>query len=92
MANSENLTPFKKGQSGNPKGRPAITTEAKLIRRAGKSEVIKLIDEHLVQSGRLKKAIIEVSKKAEKGDLFALNFLLERMVGKVPQAPAEPLS
>jgi hypothetical protein len=92
MPNPENLIGkgFKKGQSGNPNGRPKGTLNASTIIRkwleasekiknpaSGKVEVLTQMD------------IITLSQiqKARKGDTSAFNALLDRVYGK----PKQPL-
>ena len=74
----ENLKPFKKGKSGNPKGRPKILPELKealeKILLEEKNGVIAL--ETVLQALRL---------KAVKGDVRAIQELLDRYYGKVKQ-------
>ena len=70
------LTPWKPGQSGNPGGRPpnpeSITN---LMRQAGDMVGV---------DGRLRKqALVEMLwRKAEKGDLRAAEYIVDRLEGK----------
>jgi len=86
--NSKNLKPFKKGQSGNPHGRPrkdrSITqalrelgTQIADITVGGKKNTTKTFDE-LVALGMHLKAI--------KGDASMAREIIDRLEGKVPQA------
>ncbi len=78
--NIENLKPFKKGQSGNPNGRPPKLPE-----------LDKLLDKVLgvENAGGITAAerILEaLEKKATKGDVRAAEVLLDRAYGKAKQA------
>ena len=72
--NEGNLKPFKKGQSGNPNGRPK------------KPDLDKAIAEALsiTQNGKtaLEAVITVLLKKALKGDLRAIKELLDRGYGQ----------
>lgn len=73
-------TQFKKGQSGNPNGRPkrpSLTTKLREALADYESSTGKAFDELLVNR-LLKEAI-------EKGDMRAIHMIWERMDGKVPQ-------
>jgi Family of unknown function (DUF5681) len=66
--------PFKKGQSGNPGGRPKVVAEVKELARAHTSEAI----ETLV-------SIMTNPKSAPAARVSAANALLDRGYGKPPQ-------
>ena len=66
--------PFKKGQSGNPGGRPKVIAEVKELARAHTSEAI----ETLV-------SIMTNPKTAPAARVSAANSLLDRGYGKPPQ-------
>jgi hypothetical protein len=66
--------PFKKGQSGNPGGRPKVIAEVKELARAHTGEAI----ETLV-------AIMTNPKSAPAARVSAANSLLDRGYGKPPQ-------
>ena len=71
MAN-KNLIPFKKGESGNPNGRKNAYTD--LIK-----------DFSFLKVGEKERREIVISKLfqlAEKGDLRAIQFIIERLEGK----------
>ena len=66
--------PFKKGQSGNPGGRPKVVAEVKELARAHTGEAI----ETLV-------SIMTNTKSAPAARVSAANALLDRGYGKPPQ-------
>lgn len=76
--NIQNLKPFKKGQSGNLKGRPRKLPE-----------LDKLLDEVMGQGAdgkSIAKQILDaLAKKAKGGDVKAAEVLLDRAYGKVKQ-------
>lgn len=76
--NIQNLKPFKKGQSGNLKGRPRKLPE-----------LDKLLDEVMGQGAEGKsvaKQILDaLAKKAKGGDVKAAEMLLDRAYGKIKQ-------
>lgn len=92
------LVPWKKGQSGNPGGRPKLPEHLKFIRSISSAEVAKIISKYACMTYDdlkaslndplqtvLEKAVAKVFQKAIKeADYTALNFLLDRAVGKAP--------
>ena len=77
MANEQNLKPFKKGQSGNPKGRPKLPDLKELLAKVLGSE-----DDG--KSGA--EAILRAMElRAKKGDVRAAELLLDRAYGKPKQ-------
>lgn len=80
MANPQNLIPFKKGQSGNPSGRPA---EAKQFRE--------MCRKFLFQEGGWSKFMELLESKDEKIRLQTLQYLTDHGIGKAtqPQAGAD---
>lgn len=94
---SENDTRFKKGQSGNPNGRPRIPEDLKMARRLNKLELEKLLNQFLFMTPpemeeRVKSADVTaieamigsiIIKAVKDGDQQRLNFILERLIGKV---------
>jgi hypothetical protein len=90
---------WKKGQSGNPKGRQAKTPAEKKLANLTRAELVEVGT--LVVKGDLRK-IVEMSKAdnvpvlqamvaavavnvIKKGDMHQLDVLLNRLIGKVPQ-------
>ena len=78
-SNTDNLTPFKKGQSGNPKGRPK---RSKCI-----PEILRKITAEKDKSGVTKLNLIlnNVVNEAIKGDTWSIQFIADRMEGKPAQ-------
>ena len=77
MAKEDNLKPFKKGQSGNPKGRPPLRD-------------IKVVLQDLLSQEKNGTQLIDglmsvVVNKALKGDLKAVDMLLSYSFGKATQ-------
>ena len=78
-SNIDNLKPFKKGQSGNPKGRPK---RAKCI-----PDILRKITAEEDKSGVTKLNLIlnNVVNEAIKGDTWSIQFIADRMEGKPAQ-------
>lgn len=76
---------FKKGQSGNPAGRPkAAWTWAGILREVAEQEVV--IDEETGEKKSRKQLIAEaLALKAEVGDVQAIKEFGDRMDGKPKQ-------
>ena len=66
--------PFKKGQSGNPGGRPKVIAEVKELARAHTGEAVKTLV-----------SIMTNPKSAPAARVSAANSLLDRGYGKPPQ-------
>jgi len=84
MANEENLIPFKKGQSGNPSGRPIGAMNRSTIARkwleivqSGKNPITNL-EEELSQEDLITLAQL---KKARNGDVNAYKALMDSAFG-----------
>ena len=77
--NRDNLKPFKKGQSGNPKGRPK---KDKCI-----PEILRKITAEKGNGGVTKLNLIlnNVVNEAIKGDTWSIQFIADRMEGKPAQ-------
>jgi hypothetical protein len=88
---------FKPGQSGNPSGRPKVSNAEHRLRRMTKDEIKEvgtlLLDSNVEKLKEIEKDkhapalrvwICSVAIKAiERGDMGALNSLLDRVIGKV---------
>jgi hypothetical protein len=72
---------FKKGKSGNLKGRPPETEEQKIIKKAQREMVAEYKE-------KLAEALIDISpiliKKAMDGDIIAIKEINDIVVGKAP--------
>jgi hypothetical protein len=77
--NPQNLTPFKKGQSGNPNGRPKKLPAIDKIM----ADVLGSLDDDNSPAHEIIEAI---KKKAKLGDPRAAELLLDRAYGKVKQS------
>ncbi len=80
MANEENIKKhrFKKGQSGNPKGRPPVLPELK-------AAIANLLSQEKDGSTLLDGVLSALARKALKGDVRAAQELLDRGFGKSTQ-------
>lgn len=73
----ENLKPFKKGQSGNPAGRPKLPDL--------KEAIAKILSEEKDGHTALEAILAALRAKASKGDVRAAQELLDRGFGKAKQ-------
>ncbi len=96
-------TQFKKGMSGNPKGKPPLPDDLKLLMRetsqAMKRDICEIysmplseldqlesMDRSKISAGRA--AIMScLNNSYSSGDFKALNVMLDRVLGKIPEAP-----
>lgn len=95
----KNLKPFKPGQSGNPNGRPKLTTELLEARKLNQIAVGSIINKYMnmgigeiqqdceradikALEAMIGKIIVEAHKF---GDYSRVNFLFDRMIGKVKE-------
>ena len=84
MANEENLIPYQKGQSGNPKGRPVGSKNRSTIAKKwlsveqNQKNPLTNKDEDMSQEDLITLALI---KKARKGDVQAYQKLLDSAYG-----------
>lgn len=69
----ENLKPFKKGQSGNPNGRPKVLPE-----------ITNALYEEIGEDG-IRQVLQALHKEAKKGNVRAIQELLDRAYGKAQQ-------
>lgn len=74
---NKNLKPFKKGESGNPKGRPKLPDL--------KEEIAKVMGEEKDGINAVNAVLRAMRKKAMTGDVRAAELLLDRSFGKVKQ-------
>lgn len=70
MANEKNLKPFKKGQSGNPGGRPKWKHITEILKSEKNQE-------------KLEEMVNVVFDLALKGDMRAVEYISDRLEGKV---------
>jgi hypothetical protein len=75
--NIQNLKPFTKGQSGNPKGRPKLPDI--------KEALAKILAEEKDGVNALEAILKSMRAKAAKGDVRAADFLISRGYGKADQ-------
>lgn len=101
MGTKKNATSFKPGQSGNPKGKPRLPDEIKAARQVSQIEIEKIINhvaylkesdlKSLIKDDDTPAMVKGMAKVVEKlvkyGDLWAANFLLDRMIGRPNNAP-----
>ena len=85
MANNENLTPFKKGQSGNPKGRvKGSKNMSTRIREMLECELDYRDLEGNKKKTKIKDILSEkILKMAMGGDIRAMKEVMDRAEGKV---------
>lgn len=90
-------TRFKKGQSGNPGGKVKLPEDIKQARKLNQVELERIINKYLyMDRDAVKEAISSpstpmmelmvasiVAQAAQKGDHARLEFVLQRMIGKV---------
>jgi hypothetical protein len=88
---------FRPGESGNPRGRPKMPKEVKAIRKLSQESVELLLNKYLSMKFKDLKELIEtqesdsadmlvatvIYKGITKGDHYRLDFLLNRLIGKV---------
>ena len=90
-------TQFKKGQSGNPKGRPKTREDLKKVKLMSSDNAARLIQKIMDMSPDEIRVMVEdpktpawelmvariVDKAIREGDTSRLNFLFDRTIGKV---------
>jgi hypothetical protein len=70
MSKEKNLKPFKKGQSGNPGGRPKWKHITEMLKHEDNQE-------------KLEQLVHVIYDKALSGDMRAVEFIADRLEGKV---------
>ena len=92
---NKNLKPFKKGESGNPDGRPAIPHEVREQIALNRDEFVMKISEHLRMPMTDLEALLKskevtpldmmigniVKEAAKAKDMSRVNFIVDRTVG-----------
>ena len=82
----EDLIPFKKGQSGNPAGRPKGSKNRSTIIKEILSLMVQVKDDNgdeVWQSNEYRMVQAMVNKAIEKGDVAAFNALYDNLYGKL---------
>lgn len=101
MSSKKNATSFKKGQSGNPAGRPVVPPDIKAARQVNQIEVERILNHvsflpveqinKLVKDEKAPALLVGAAKIMQKlvkyGDLWAASFILDRMIGRPGNAP-----
>ena len=96
---SKGLTPWQPGQSGNPGGRPALPPEVRKDRKNNQVKLIQLITKHFNMTtkesatearkegtAQIEKAVRKIVEQATKGNIWAFQYLMNLMVGKIPDS------
>ena len=90
--------PFKKGQSGNPNGRPpSVKRFADALHLAVSSKAGDAVADYDLEDTTLRGIVQALAVKALNGDVAAIKEVADRLDGKVPQAvvgdsDADPIS
>lgn len=99
-----NLKPWPKGVSGNPHGPNALPAEIRAERRKNRGALIKLIAECFARAPdaedqpetKLEAAVLGVMKRAQEGEVRALEYLIDMVCGRIPEtdpeSPAEQMT
>lgn len=99
----ENLKPFKKGQTGNPHGRPPLSLEAKRLINLTRDEYAKLTTRFLFMNEEELNTIVNnkdaanldrwvaklIARGMEDRDHMILNAILNRVIGKEVEPPKD---
>jgi len=95
MPQRRNKTSFKKGQSGNPKGRPRLSSDRRRVRKATEDQINKCSDmlnltktelEAILNAGEQTILVNMFIKAVQKGDWKVVSEFLDRIVGRPKQA------
>lgn len=95
-----NLKPWKKGQSGNPNGRPpSLPVEIQAERKRNQVGIIKLMDTYINlteeqarervegnQSTQIEEMIQGVIMRAKEGDINCFKFVVGVVAGNIPES------
>ena len=82
----EDLIPFKKGQSGNPAGRPKGSKNRSTIIREMLDMMVQVKDDNgdeVWQSNEYRMVQAILTKAIEKGDVSAFNSIMDNVYGKL---------
>jgi hypothetical protein len=85
MSNPKTLKPFKKGQSGNPKGRPKGIPNYMTIFLTAAKEIVKLKKLGKEPDDFLKALLVGAGKKALKGNYSFYKDIMDRLYGQAKQ-------
>ena len=96
---NKGLKPWNPGQSGNPGGRPSLPPEVRRDRKDNQVKLIQLITKHLNMTSKesatearkegtpqIEKAVRKIVEQAMKGNVWAFQYLMNLMVGKIPES------
>jgi len=86
---NENLKPFKKGQSGNPKGKPKGTRNRSTILKKWIKVRVKIKDKANPSLKEVRgtvedEIVLALISKARSGDVQAIKEIMDTLYGKIP--------
>jgi hypothetical protein len=83
---NEHINQFKEGESGNPNGRPKGTKNLSTILKAMLEEDVEVVIDGKKERRQFQEVIIrKLLKKANDGDIRAINEIFDRVEGKAKQ-------